>query len=131
MPWSLPTPCGQPGCGALSHDRFCEQHSQIHNKRNEAARRQQADYREQKAKYNSKQWRALRRVVLKEEPLCRICKQQGIISESKHVDHIDSNWTNDKRSNLQGLCVPCHSSKTCREDGGFGNRATAFDTTGG
>nr|WP_313208501.1 HNH endonuclease [Stenotrophomonas geniculata] len=24
-------------------------------------------------------------------------------------------------SNWQTLCVPCHSTKTAREDGGFGN----------
>jgi len=33
------------------------------------------------------------------------------------VDHIDGDWTNNKRdgSNYQTLCHPCHVKKTSRE----------------
>ncbi len=40
-----------------------------------------------------------------------------------HVDHVDgdSSYNPADGSNWQTLCVQCHSTKTAREDGGFGN----------
>lgn len=47
---------------------------------------------------------------------------KGIVTAAKDVDHIDGDAANDVPSNRQSLCRPCHSSKTARENGGFGNR---------
>jgi 5-methylcytosine-specific restriction protein A len=63
-------------------------------------------------------WRALRLVVLAEEPLCRECMKKGVLTLATEVDHIipivDGGGVLD-RSNLQPLCKPCHSRKTMLE----------------
>jgi 5-methylcytosine-specific restriction endonuclease McrA len=63
-------------------------------------------------------WRKLRLLVLAEEPVCRACGR----AVSEHVDHVDGDVHNLGRENLQGLCIPCHSAKTVRCDGGLGRR---------
>jgi len=62
-------------------------------------------------------------MVLNREPLCRECLKQGRLTPATEVDHIvplASGGTNDLE-NLQPLCHSCHSRKTAKEDGGFGN----------
>ncbi|MEC7815831.1 HNH endonuclease signature motif containing protein [Marinobacter alkaliphilus] len=58
-------------------------------------------------------------------PLCAECSRQGRITAATDVDHIIPHRGDLKlfwsRSNWQSLCHPCHSRKTAREDGGFGN----------
>lgn len=65
--------------------------------------------------YKTKAWRQLRDQVLSEEPLCRMCRN----AMPSHVDHIipivDRPDLAFKRSNLQALCVSCHSRKTVTE----------------
>lgn len=58
-----------------------------------------------------------RQRVLREEPLCRSCRSNGLVAESVEVDHIIplSQGGSSERSNLQGLCVPCHAAKTKAE----------------
>lgn len=41
---------------------------------------------------------------------------------ANEVDHVDGNDRDSSPSNLQSLCTSCHSRKTARENGGFGNR---------
>ncbi len=43
------------------------------------------------------------------------------------MDHIDGDDSNNASSNLQSLCHACHSSKTARENGGFGRAAVQGD----
>ncbi|MGA6183373.1 HNH endonuclease signature motif containing protein [Stenotrophomonas sp. NPDC077421] len=71
---------------------------------------------------NSTYWLRLRAVVLSQSPLCVACMAEGRTTAASHVDHRDGDSRNNDLSNLQGLCRPCHSAKTAREDGGFGNR---------
>jgi 5-methylcytosine-specific restriction protein A len=65
--------------------------------------------------YNSHRWRKLREYFIKNNPLCKICKKNNRIKESKVVDHIveiaDGGGVWDF-SNLQALCDPCHRIKT-------------------
>lgn len=59
----------------------------------------------------------LRRLVLREEPLCRPCLDVDRTTASEEVDHIvplAEGGTND-RSNLQGICKPCHKAKSVSE----------------
>ncbi|EKZ1926205.1 TPA: HNH endonuclease signature motif containing protein [Stenotrophomonas maltophilia] len=72
---------------------------------------------------NCSLWRRLRAVVLAREPLCRCCAGQGRVRPATEVDHIDGDDSNNADSNLQPLCRTCHSTKTARENGGFGRDA--------
>ena len=74
---------------------------------------------EEIARYNSRNWRKLRKQVLLEEPLCRECQKRGRIVVASVVDHItrarvDSSLFNE-RSNLQPLCKACHDKKSAKE----------------
>ena len=73
-------------------------------------------------------WRRVRGVVVREEPLCRHCLSKGYTTPTSEVDHIIPHRGNDRlrldRSNLQGLCKSCHSRKTATEDSGFAKRPT-------
>ena len=67
-------------------------------------------------------WKAIRAQHLAKHPLCVHCEEVGLVTAAAEVDHIDGDDSNNAPSNLQGLCKRHHSSKTCRENGGFGNR---------
>lgn len=62
-------------------------------------------------------WWKLRRFVLARDPLCVDCHSRA----STEVDHIVAlkMGGGNHPANLRGLCKPCHSSKTCRVDGGL------------
>ncbi len=70
-----------------------------------------ASRKEDIAWYMQPRWRALRKIVLREEPICRMCQREA----SSHVDHIIPRKKRPdlafERSNLQGLCQPCHNAK--------------------
>jgi 5-methylcytosine-specific restriction protein A len=83
--------------------------------------------RQQRRQYatNSAEWRAIRQqVLLRDNYTCRACGRTAGGKGEAHVDHIDGDSGNNPEdgSNWQTLCAPCHSAKTAREDGGFGNR---------
>lgn len=75
---------------------------------------------------NSAAWQALRLdVLLRDIYTCQACKRLlGRRKGDAHVDHINNDPRNNDMDNLQTLCAPCHSSKTGKQDGGFGNRAS-------
>ncbi|MCA8984505.1 MAG: HNH endonuclease [Planctomycetaceae bacterium] len=73
-------------------------------------------------------WRKYRAAFLATpaNALCRECRKRGRITPATVVDHIVPHlgdavvfWD---PGNHQPLCHSCHSRKTVREDGGFGNR---------
>lgn len=108
--------CSAPGCGKTinSTARRCEAHPYPVR----PARPRSAQSR---AGITGADWRKLRRFVLARD---RICRAHGCSEVPSHVDHIiarDLGGSSDP-SNLQALCHSCHSRKTAREDGGFGNR---------
>jgi 5-methylcytosine-specific restriction protein A len=74
---------------------------------------------------NSAAWRALRAQVLFDEPLCRECQRQGVVTPASVVDHVDGDSHNNERSNLAPTCASCHSLLTAKHDGGFGNARRA------
>lgn len=76
---------------------------------------------------NSAKWRRIRAMVLAEQPLCVHCEKRGRLTPALHVDHIDNDSHNNKRSNLQGLCAECHSRKTATEMGYNVTQAIGLD----
>ncbi len=69
--------------------------------------------------YCSKEWRALRELLLSQKPLCVKCLSNGVITPAEEIDHIlPLRFYPDERfnsQNLQPLCKPCHSEKTYQE----------------
>lgn len=79
--------------------------------------------------YGTERWRRLRKRILAGLPDCAECGEPA-----KHVDHIrphrgDVQLFFDLR-NLRQLCVRCHSRKTARTDGGFGNKPREAQPSG-
>lgn len=68
-------------------------------------------------------WQKLRAAFLRDHP---ICSTPDCGRPSKHADHSDTVIARPDRrldrTNLTAYCHSCHSSKTARHDGGFGNR---------
>lgn len=57
-----------------------------------------------------KDWNRRRARILRRDPICRACKA----APSQEVDHIHAD--DDHRDEaLQGLCQPCHATKTKAE----------------
>ncbi|WP_256846926.1 HNH endonuclease [Paenibacillus sp. Pae108] len=119
MPQKLKRACNQPGCPALTHDRYCPLHK----------KQKQQRYQQERGTAASRgytyQWQKYRLRFLKKNPLCVHCENKGVLTPSEHVDHIIAvTGPNDplfwKESNHQALCHSCHSRKTVLEDGGFG-----------
>lgn len=61
--------------------------------------------------YGTAKWKKLRKQVIREQPICKFCPRP-----SSHVDHIQDLATHPHlaytRSNLRGLCMPCHNKRT-------------------
>jgi 5-methylcytosine-specific restriction protein A len=73
--------------------------------------------------YRSKEWLALRATTLKRAAYR--CATPRCTERASHVDHIKPIAQGGAAldpSNLRPLCASCHSRKTARADGGFGNK---------
>ncbi len=69
-----------------------------------------------------RRWQKIRRAYLNNNPVC-VLQYEGCLRVASEVDHVvplRDGGTHDE-DNLQAACKPCHSKKTAREDGGFGN----------
>lgn len=65
------------------------------------------------------EWRRVRDAFIKENPLCVDCGRPA--TEVDHIIALKDGGTHDNM-NLASRCTSCHSRKTARVDGGFGNR---------
>lgn len=103
-------PCFLPGCSALTQSTYCSTHATAPvQKRDSAARRGYG-----------RRWRVAAAQFLLANPICSRCGQPATC-----VDHLTPHRGNPYRfwdqANWQPFCARCHSSKTAREDGGFGH----------
>ena len=107
----IATSFATPGCPAIAHRRGrCTNCQRAYDRqRGNATQRG----------YGST-WRQLRKVVLVRDPICR--DESGCATPSTDVDHIvsRSRGGTDDPTNLRGLCHSHHSSKTAKEDSGWG-----------
>lgn len=64
--------------------------------------------------YNTKAWHRLRAIRLRDEPVCRMCAQQGRVTAATIVDHIKPHKGDDALffdyDNTQALCKTHHDS---------------------
>jgi len=64
-------------------------------------------------------WTKLARRVKAEEPLCRFCLAADRLTPTEMIDHIapvrDAPELRLVRSNLRGLCNPCHMARHARD----------------
>ncbi|MGL5471489.1 MAG: HNH endonuclease signature motif containing protein [Shewanella sp.] len=78
--------------------------------------------KKEKRLYDSQRWRKLSRLYLQKNPLCVMCKAQGVINPAVLVDHITPHRNNLSlfwnEANYQSLCNVCHSTKTIAETHG-------------
>ncbi len=72
-----------------------------------------------------RRWQRARRAYLARFPLCKDCEKHGGIVGADVVDHVEPHrgdaglfWD---QKNWQPLCASCHSRKTAKQDGGYGN----------
>ena len=124
--------CAYQGCRkpVPVSEKFCASHKK---KGEERDAKQKADRDRQRAERNGSstargygyRWQKLRARILEAHPLCVECEKKGIVRMATDVDHIKPHKGNPflmwDEENLQPLCHECHSRKTAREDGGFGN----------
>jgi len=120
MPQRPKRPCRHPGCPALVESSYCDKH-----KKQDARRYDQQRGSANKRGYTYR-WQRYRKYFLAHNPLCCECERQGMIKPATDVDHIQAvSGPSDplfwEPSNHQALCHSCHSEKTAKEDGGFGN----------
>lgn len=94
-------PCAVAGCPELSDETYCPKHKPEAY----AGRRGWDGY--------GSDYAALKRQVLREEPVCYRCAERA----SQTADHVipRSQGGATVRSNLRGICNPCHRSKSQRE----------------
>ena len=68
------------------------------------------------AVYNSNRWRKLRAMKRSQDPMCEQCAREGRITPAQQVDHREPIARRPDRvwdlTNLESLCIPCHSRKT-------------------
>ena len=118
MPTKPPHPCNQPGCAALTNERFCQPHAAVRQQSYERARGSAA------ARGYGAKWRRARAAYLAAHPLCCKCGARGIVAAATVVDHIKPHRGDMKlfwdRKNWQPLCKEHHDRKTATEDGRWG-----------
>lgn len=82
MPYKPAHPCHWPGCGKLTHDRYCEEHTKQSNKNYEKYGRDPAVRR----RYG-RPWSRIRASYVKTHPFCEECFSRGIIVPVEEVHH--------------------------------------------
>ena len=111
-------PCRYNGCSILTRNGYCDTHKSIHKSK------EKPRLSPSKRGY-TKAWDRESKLFLNEHPWCVECEKHGRHEPATETDHIIPHKGNMKlfwdKTNWQGLCHSCHSSKTAREDGGLGN----------
>lgn len=56
-------------------------------------------------------WRKIRAEILARDVVCQLC----FVRPATHCDHIKPKTDDDRPSQLQGVCAPCHLQKSSAE----------------
>ena len=106
MPTKPMKPCAHHGCALLTHERFCPDHA-----KQEAQRYNRYERDPGTSKRYGRSWAKIRAAFLRANPLCDLCRADGIVRPAEMVHHkrkLTDGGSNDW-SNLQPLCQSCHS----------------------
>jgi 5-methylcytosine-specific restriction protein A len=109
MPLRPFKPCGARGCQALTRDPSgrCPAHpKEAWTKRPEAPKR-----------ITGRRLQAMRAELFERAPRCAECERRGrltLATERDHIVPVNEGGTDDP-SNIQGLCGPCHETKSKAE----------------
>jgi 5-methylcytosine-specific restriction enzyme A len=117
MPWAAPRTCREPGCPqlVLEPGRYrCPRHHKDLRARLDAGRLGA------RARGYDAAWERVRAAFLVAHPRCQRCGAPAV--DVDHVVAIDDGGPRLDPANLRALCHPCHSSRTARDQGGFGHR---------
>lgn len=131
---SLKKLCAYPGCFRPTDigEKYCLLHrakgkahdEQVRQKRLNAFRKPSRSSTQLGYGYR---WQKLRNRFIAQHPYCEECMKRGVLTMATDVDHIKPHHGDQRllydEENLQSLCKSCHSRKTVKEDGGFGNRS--------
>ena len=75
---------------------------------------------DQRRERNTPRYKRMRRRFLQENPLCVVCKKEGIVRQADEIDHIIPVRVAPKRmwdvKNIQAICRPHHEDKTAAEN---------------
>jgi len=115
VPYRWMTPCRYPRCpGMVVRGGYCSKHARL------IGASFDRDRGSAKTRGYGAEWRTIRRNVLAEVTSCQACGN----APATCVDHIIplSEGGTNERDNLRALCQSCHSRKTAKEDGGYGNK---------
>lgn len=132
MPSKPKHPCKYPGCNVLIFSgAYCSAHTQ----KRERYPAGSSERRASAAKRGyGRRWREESKAYLASHPWCEECLRQGRRVPATEVDHRIPHKGDQRlfwaRANWQGLCHSCHSIKTAKEDGGFGNRTAPLPSPG-
>jgi len=119
MPRKPTSPCGYPGCSALTDQRYCPEHQKRMSSHYNRYERDPVS----KKRYGY-QWQKVRARFLAAHPLCAECMARGRATPASEVHHIlplSRGGTNDE-ANLAALCKPCHSAISARDGDRWGRR---------
>lgn len=110
MPYKPRPGCKYSGCPnrAEKGSSYCSKHRKQKERERSTSTARGYNYR----------WQKVRRMYLRENPLCVECLKEGWVIPATVVDHIephrgdqDKFWNED---NLQSLCESCHNRKTAK-----------------
>ncbi|MBA2686895.1 MAG: HNH endonuclease [Gemmatimonadaceae bacterium] len=99
----LPVPCRHAGCPATQREPWCPAH-----------RPAAKDYHTATARrvYDGAQWKKLRAIVRRAQPLCQRCGRpsQQVHHKNGQLDDMRFDSADPFNSNLEALCRACHEA---------------------
>lgn len=107
MPLAPMRPCPVPGCPNLIRSGRCDKHGGA------ATVGHRWDTRPPVQRIRGRQLQALRRELLEQEPICRVCRK-ALATIRDHIINLEEGGTEDE-ANCQPLCQACSDAKTHAE----------------
>jgi 5-methylcytosine-specific restriction endonuclease McrA len=74
--------------------------------------------------FKTKRWALTRGAVLARDPICKAC-DNALSTQVDHIVPLEDGGDPYRLEGLQGLCDPCHWSKTARENAARGKGTVA------